>query len=110
MNHFKWTHNGTTYDQVDPFKTIPVEDDPNYGRALWEVIGMSESEAQTVRTDRQWHKIREQREIKIKSTDWVSGADVPQAIKDVWFPYRQALRDITTQPDPFNITWPNEPE
>ena len=41
MDYYKWTYNGTTYDQVDPFKTIPVEDDPNYGRPFWEVIGMS---------------------------------------------------------------------
>ena len=109
MNYYKWTYNGTTYDQVDPFKTIPVEDDPDYGRPFWEVIGMSKSEAENIRTNFQWHRVREEREIKLKATDWVSGADVPQAIKDLWFPYRQALRDITTQSDPFNITWPTEP-
>ena len=26
-----------------------------------------------------------------------------------WETYRQELRDITTQPDPFNITWPSIP-
>jgi len=28
--------------------------------------------------------------------------------KTAWATYRQALRDITTQADPFNITWPNQ--
>jgi len=109
MDYFKWTHNGTTYDQVDPFKKIPVQDDPNYNKPLWEVIGMTESEAQVVKTNYQWHKIRKDREKLLKNTDWVSGSDVPQSLKDAWFPYRQALRDITTQEDPFNIVWPEEP-
>ena len=26
-----------------------------------------------------------------------------------WQAYRQALRDITEQPDPFNIVWPETP-
>jgi hypothetical protein len=27
-----------------------------------------------------------------------------------WIAYRQALRDITDQQDPFNIIWPIKPE
>ena len=34
MDYYKWTYNGTTYDQVDPFKIISVEDDPNYGETI----------------------------------------------------------------------------
>jgi hypothetical protein len=29
--------------------------------------------------------------------------------KEVWAAYRQALRDVTLQPDPFNIVWPTPP-
>jgi hypothetical protein len=45
---------------------------------------------------------------KLAETDWVTarayekGEPVPQN----YAVYRQALRDITNQPDPFNITWP----
>ena len=43
-------------------------------------------------------------------TDWTQGSDVPQATKDKWAPYRQALRDITDQPGyPMNVDWPEEP-
>jgi len=30
--------------------------------------------------------------------------------KAEWETYRQELRDITDQPDPFNINWPTPPE
>ena len=39
----------------------------------------------------------------------ISGADVPNAIKSAWTSYRQALRDVPTQSDPNNITWPTKP-
>jgi len=43
--------------------------------------------------------------------DWTQAADVPQATKDKWAPYRQALRDIPQQPGfPDNIQWPTKPE
>jgi hypothetical protein len=53
---------------------------------------------------------RKMRDMLLKETDWVSGEDTPQSIKDTWFPYRQALRDITTQEGwPLNIVWPEKP-
>lgn len=43
-------------------------------------------------------------------SDWTQLPDVPLATKTAWAPYRQALRDITYQPDfPKNIIWPNNP-
>jgi hypothetical protein len=38
----------------------------------------------------------------LKDTDWTQVADSP-VDKTAWATYRQALRDITTQADPFNI-------
>jgi hypothetical protein len=55
-------------------------------------------------------EIRLWRDILIKETDWTQGADVPQATKDKWAPYRQALRDVTLQADfPNSVTWPTKP-
>jgi hypothetical protein len=34
---------------------------------------------------------------------------VPLATKEAWATYRQALRDITTQTDPFELNWPVTP-
>jgi hypothetical protein len=56
-----------------------------------------------------WKCVRAKRDTLLKECDWVSGEDVPQSIKDTWFPYRQALRDITNQEDPDNIVWPEKP-
>jgi len=54
--------------------------------------------------------IRIQRDGLISRTDWTQGVDVPQATKDKWAPYRQALRDITNQPTfPNSVTWPTLP-
>tara|TARA_R100000734_G_C3299183_1_gene90038 strand:+ start:796 stop:1068 length:273 start_codon:yes stop_codon:yes gene_type:complete len=55
----------------------------------------------------QWNQIRFQRNEKLAETDWRASSDL--TLSDDWKTYRQALRDITTQSDPYNITWPTEP-
>ena len=59
----------------------------------------------------QWTAIRSDRDNRLKDTDWVSirAADTATPMSAEWAAYRQALRDITTQSDPFNITWPTKP-
>ena len=56
-----------------------------------------------------WGEIREIRDTLLTETDWVSGDDVPTEHKTKWQAYRQALRDVTNQNDPYNITWPTAP-
>jgi len=51
---------------------------------------------------------RRNRDAMLRESDWVAGEDVPQAIKDLWFPYRQALRDITKLTAE-NFVWPEKP-
>jgi len=58
--------------------------------------------------DTQWQVIRTQRNQMLKDSDWTQVADAPSD-KSAWATYRQALRDITTQADPFKITWPKHP-
>ena len=53
--------------------------------------------------------IRVERDKRLSSSDWTQLPDVPLQTKELWAIYRQALRDITQQPDPFNITWPEPP-
>lgn len=56
-------------------------------------------------------KLREVRDVLLRDSDWASGEDVPQAVKDAWFPYRQALRDITnTYSSLDDVVWPTRPE
>lgn len=54
---------------------------------------------------------RENRNQLLAETDWSQAADTPQAIKDKYAPYRQALRDVPQQAGfPDNIQWPTKPE
>jgi len=60
--------------------------------------------------DRKAAEVREQRNKKLTATDWTQTADVPQAVKDSYVAYRQALRDVTAQSGfPNEITWPVAP-
>lgn len=58
----------------------------------------------------EWIVVRKERDRRIAETDWTQYQDTSLALKVYWAPYRQALRDITVQPDPFNIVWPEQPE
>jgi hypothetical protein len=57
------------------------------------------------RVDAQWSAIRSARNELLKDSDWTQLEDSP-VDKAKWAAYRQELRDITTQDDPFKITWP----
>jgi hypothetical protein len=63
-------------------------------------------------------RVRDDRNKRLADTDWRVTYEVEKAAIDglgiqypqVWGDYRQALRDITSQPGfPHNVTWPEEP-
>lgn len=60
----------------------------------------------------QWTFIRYQRNELLTECDWTQLQDSPlsEQKKEEWQTYRQSLRDITLQSDPFNIIWPTKPE
>jgi hypothetical protein len=60
----------------------------------------------------QWAEVRRLRTEKLFNSDYTQMADTPvsESKKEQWKVYRQALRDITTQPDPFNIVFPTSPK
>ena len=63
------------------------------------------------KTADQWTSVRAQQRQKLYESDWtcsVTDYEVPN--KSEWVQYRQALRDVTLQSDPFNIVWPVAPE
>lgn len=57
----------------------------------------------------EWVVVRQKRNQLLQESDWTQLPDVPLTDKNQWAIYRQALRDVTEQPDPFNITWPVPP-
>jgi hypothetical protein len=55
-------------------------------------------------------EITTKRNSLLAASDWTQLPDVPQATKDAWAQYRQALRDITEQSGyPTNVVWPTSP-
>lgn len=59
--------------------------------------------------DAEWIIVRVRRNAMLIESDWTQLPDAPVDAA-VWAAYRQELRDITTQGDPFNIIWPTKPE
>jgi hypothetical protein len=74
----------------------------------WIIVNATESEI-NYRLENQWQEIRLIRNELLKESDWTQLSDVSQTIKDLWIVYRQELRNITNQQNPFNIEWPIKP-
>jgi hypothetical protein len=78
-----------------------------------EVTLVEDSVKVQARLDAQWASVRTQQKQKLQESDWTcSVIDPPPEIlsqRDEWIVYRQNLRDVTNQTDPFNIIWPTPP-
>ena len=98
---------------VGPVFTAYVDEDGNT------VTAAEQEAAYRQRIDEEAAKgIRTERNKRLADTDWRVTYEVEKASNDglgitvptVWTTYRQALRDITSQPGfPHNVTWPEEP-
>ena len=118
-------------ENTDPLKTIRlngvVQDSLGNWVQNWEVVdlfadttveGVTTTKAQheesfmARRNTERWTQVRSQRDSLLKDTDWLSirAADTATPMPTEWSTYRQALRDVTEQSDPFNIVWPTKPE
>ena len=90
---------------LDP-QCIMAVSDPETG-----AITLQEDPAKVAKkTADQWTSVRAQQRQKLYESDWtcsVTDYEVPN--KPDWVQYRQALRNVTTQSDPFAIVWPVEP-
>jgi len=56
----------------------------------------------------QWNVIRAERNRLLVASDWTQLPDAPVDAA-AWATYRQALRDVTDQANPFAIVWPESP-
>lgn len=58
----------------------------------------------------QWRNVKEGRNQQLAASDWIcSVSDFAHPKKDAFVVYRQALRDITAQANPFALVWPVSP-
>ena len=74
----------------------------------WEQTNASESEI-NLRIEIKWEEIRQIRNELLQECDWTQLNDIVTEIKTAWQSYRQELRDVTTQSNPFSIVWPVKP-
>jgi hypothetical protein len=72
------------------------------------IVSDLDADASAEKVGAQWAVIRAERNKLLADCDWTQ---LPDASADAatWATYRQELRDITTQSDPFNIVWPVGP-
>ena len=77
------------------------------GKAYNVRVENTTADEQTALTNEKWIAIRLERDRRLQITDWRASSDL--TLSDDWKTYRQALRDVPTQSDPFNIAWPTEP-
>ena len=60
--------------------------------------------------DIQWQCAKEKRNQQLTSSDWMFViSDYVHPKKEEWTAYRQALRDMTQQANPFALVWPQAP-
>jgi hypothetical protein len=104
---FDWsgTIDGAEYLVVDgALAEKPAQPSPNH---VFDYTTKQWVDPRTAET--QWPVVRAQRNARLSASDWTQLPDVPLATKEAWAAYRQALRDVTLQSDPFAIDWPVAP-
>jgi hypothetical protein len=98
-----WTARGNTYDDI-------VWDDETTSRPTRELV---ETKLQELIDAQPWKELREERNRRITRTDYLATIDYPhptEEVKQAWFDYRQALRDLPANTtDPENPVWPEAP-
>jgi hypothetical protein len=93
--------------EVDSLDAIPGLIDGDIGGIgwLWDGENLTPPAPDT---EAQWAAIRAERNKLLVASDWTQLPDAPvDAV--AWATYRQTLRDVTAQADPFAIVWPESP-
>lgn len=93
------------YCEAGEFKRKPNKPSPHH---VFDYTTKQWIDPRTPETE--WPLVRAERDRRLLASDWTQLPDVPLATKEAWATYRQALRDITEQADPFNIVWPTLPQ
>ena len=75
---------------------------------IWDELDATQSEINATIEDK-WEEVRILRNELLLECDWTQLADIPTETKELWQTYRQELRNITSQTNPFSIVWPVKP-
>ena len=109
--HLKWVENddGVLLESGDK---LLLE---TGGKILDEVVvkGITKDDdaLATYQLAEKWKRVRQDRDRLLNETDWIvtKAKETSTNIPAAWKTYRQALRDVPSQSDPDNITWPTKP-
>ena len=102
----------TEYD-ADYTKNIeegtPILSDSSYIQ-VWNITDATEEEI-SAKLEEKWVEVRIMRDALLAQSDWTQFQDSPLSGTTLveWQTYRQSLRDITSQPNPYNLSWPAKP-
>ena len=88
-------------------KLVSVEPYLDGGKVYNVRVESTTTDEQSALNTTQWQVVRTHRDNLLRNSDWRAGSDL--TLSDEWKTYRQALRDVPTQSDPDNITWPTKP-
>jgi hypothetical protein len=91
-----------------------VEGTPTQSGSVY-VQNWTESDASSedieTRKNEKWEEVRDIRNNLLTQSDWTQFQDSPitGSLLTDWQTYRQGLRDITSQENPYSLTWPTKP-
>jgi hypothetical protein len=72
------------------------------------IVSDLDADESAAKVGAQWNVIRAERNRLLVASDWTQLPDAPVDAA-AWATYRQALRDVTDQANPFAIVWPESP-
>ena len=92
---------------------VTSEDEEEDGKVLWAQVSAYTGEiapSEFTIEEITAGDVRAKRDRLLKESDWTQNPDVPDSTSAKWTAYRQALRDVTSQPGfPMGVVWPAEP-
>jgi len=76
----------------------------------WNITDATEEEI-NIKIAEKWLEVRDIRDSLLSQSDWTQFQDSPISGSTLteWQTYRQSLRDITSQSNPFDLVWPSKP-
>jgi|TARA_R110000782_G_scaffold169729_1_gene261594 hypothetical protein len=77
---------------------------------VWNITDATQDEI-LAKIEDNWVDVRIMRDTLLSQSDWTQFQDSPlnNTISTEWQSYRQSLRDVTSQSNPFNLKWPSKP-
>ena len=121
--NIKWSDTKDTFvmttgidgKSVKVVESVETDDDPEsktFGEVIKTNYKMSHFSGDDTAKDARlladkWANVRRERNSKLAETDYLALSD--NTLSSDMETYRQELRDVPTQSDPDNITWPDKP-